>query len=118
LLDACHSGAVAGEPRRAAGALTDDLRRDLISDDYGVIVMCSSTGREFALESPQVEHGYFTLALTEGLAGKADYNNDSVIYLNELDLYVTDRVKELSHERQNPRLNKPGSIQWFPLTKP
>jgi hypothetical protein len=117
LLDACHSGAMAGNTRRVAGALTDDLRRDLISDDYGVIVMCSSTGREFALESPQVEHGYFTLALTEGLAGKADYNNDSVIYLNELDLYVTDRVKELSHERQNPRLNKPGSIQWFPLTK-
>jgi hypothetical protein len=118
LLDACHSGAVEGEKRRAAGSLTDDLVRDLATDDYGVIVMCSAMGREFALESPQVAHGYFTLALTEGLGGKADYNQDSVIHFNELDMYVTDRVKELSQGKQHPVTARPTSIRSFPLTKP
>ena len=54
-----------------------------------MIVMCSSMGREFSLESREFKHGYFTLALIEGLAGKADYNHDGMVQLNELDLYVT-----------------------------
>jgi WD40 repeat protein len=118
LLDACHSGAVDGEKRRAGDSLTDDLVRDLVTDDYGVIVMCSAMGREFALESPTVEHGFFTLALVEGLNGKADYNQDSLIHLNEIDLYVTDRVKVLSEGRQHPVTARPTSIRSFPLTKP
>jgi WD40 repeat protein len=118
LLDACHSGAVDGEKRRAGDSLTDDLVRDLVTDDYGVIVMCSAMGREFALESPTVEHGFFTLALVEGLNGKADYNLDSLIHLNEIDLYVTDRVKVLSEGKQHPVTARPTSIRSFPLTKP
>jgi len=118
LLDACHSGAVDGEKRRAAGSLTDDLVRDLVTDDYGVIVMCSSMGREFSLESATVEHGFFTLALIEGLSGKADYNKTGVVYLNGLDLYVTTRVKELSKGKQHPVTTRPTSIRSFPLSRP
>lgn len=115
LLDACHSGAVGG--RRSGGAITDDLRRDLVSDECGVVVMCSSTGKEVSLESAVIEHGLFTKALVEGLAGKADYNRDQVIYSNELDLYVSDRVKELSNGRQHPVTNKPSSVRPFPLSQ-
>ncbi len=98
--------------------MTDDLVRELATDDYGVVVMCSSMGREFSLESQTVEHGYFTLALIEGLSGKADYNQDRVIHLNEVDLYVTDRVKVLSQGRQHPVTARPTSIRSFPLTRP
>jgi len=118
LLDACHSGAVDGEKRRTGGSLTDDLVRDLVTDDYGVIVMCSSMGREFSLESATVEHGFFTLALVEGLSGKADYNKTGVVYLNGLDLYVTTRVKELSKGKQHPVTTRPTSIRSFPLSRP
>ena len=118
LLDACHSGAVDGDKRRAAGSLTDDLVRDLVTDDYGVIVMCSSMGKEFSLESAAVEHGFFTLALVEGLSGKADYNKSGVVYLNGLDLYVTTRVKELSKGKQHPVTTRPTSIRSFPLSRP
>src|SRR5205807_9399885 len=102
LLDACHAGAATGERRRAAtaGAL-DDLVRDLVSDDYGVIVMCAAMGRESALENAAGGHGYFTQALVEGLSGKADFNKDGIVHLNELDLYVTERVKELANGRQH-----------------
>ena len=118
LLDACHAGSVGGDKRRAANSLTDDLVRDLVTDDYGVIVMCSAMGREFAHESEEVEHGYFTLALVEGLSGKGDYNKDGVVHLNELDLYTSDRVKVLAEGKQHPVTTKPTSIRSFPLSKP
>jgi WD40 repeat protein len=117
LLDACHAGAVGGDKRRAAAPLTDDLVRDLVTDDYGVVVMASAMGREFALESNQERHGYFTLALVEALSGKAA-NREGVVYLTGLDAYVTDRVKELTKGRQHPVTAKPTSVRSFPLAKP
>jgi WD40 repeat protein len=74
LLDACHTGAVGGDKRRGVGGLTDDLLRDLVTDDYGVIVMCSSMGREESQEQDSWGHGAFTKALIEGLPGSADYD--------------------------------------------
>jgi WD40 repeat protein len=117
LLDACHAGAVGGDRRRALRALTDDLVRDLVTDDYGVVVMASAMGREFALESNQDRHGYFTLALVEALSGKAA-NKEGVVYLTDLDAYVTERVKELTKGRQHPVTAKPTTVRSFPLARP
>lgn len=116
LLDACHSGAVGGGRRSRAG-LTDDLVRDLVSDDYGVIVLCSSMGREVSLEDPAVEHGLFTLAIVEGLGGKAA-DPEGVVYVHRLNGYVTDRVKELSKGRQHPVTSQPSTLRSFPLSRP
>ncbi len=121
LLDACHSGGVdAGSTgrRKGAGELTEDLVRDLVTDESGVVMMCSSTGRESSLENNEARQGNFTLAIVEGLSGKADYNRDGHVYLNELDTYVTDRVKELTRGQQHPVTAKPSSIRSFPLAKP
>jgi WD40 repeat protein/uncharacterized caspase-like protein len=118
LLDACHAGAVGGDRRKGFGGLTDDLVRDLVTDDYGVIVMASSMGRESSLESNAARQGYFTQALTEGLSGQADLNKDGVVYLNELDTYVTERVKTLTRGQQHPVTAKPTSIRSFPLARP
>jgi len=120
MLDACHSAGIAGSrtgKRRGEASLTDDLVRDLITDESGVVAMCSSTGREFSLENNEFRHGNFTLALIEGLSGKADFNADGVVYLNELDAYVTDRVKALTRGQQHPVTAKPGSIRSFPLAR-
>ena len=118
LLDACHAGAAGGDRRKSPRGLTDDLVRDLVTDDYGVIVMASSTGREFSLESNARRQSTFTLALVEGLSGAADYNKDHVVYLNELDNYVSDRVKELTQGQQHPVTARPTSIRSFPLARP
>lgn len=115
ILDACHSGAAADRPRRRDRSLADDLVRELVTDDYGIVVFNSSQGREFSLESRSVEHGYFTLALVEGLAGKADFNRDGLVHLKELETYTGRRVRELSGGEQTPGLAKPGSIRSFPL---
>jgi uncharacterized caspase-like protein len=118
LLDACHSGAIGGDFQAGQTAMADDLVRDLLTEDYGVIVMCSSMGREISLENTEWGHGAFTLAMTEGLQGAADYNEDSTIHLNELDLYVADRVEKLTQGRQHPVTQKPTTIRSFPVAKP
>ena len=115
MLDACHSGSLGGDRRKAVKSLTDDLVRDLANDDYGIIIMASSTGREFSLESQDDHSGYFTLAICEGLEGLADTNRDTHVYFNELDLYVTDRVKALTDGKQHPVTAKPTTIRSFPL---
>ena len=118
MLDACHSGAVDGERRRSAGSLTDELVRDLATDDFGILVMCSSMGRECSLESPKVGHGFFTLSVVEGLEGKAEKSKDGAVFTCNLYAYVTERVKELSGGEQHPVALMPGTMRSFPLTKP
>lgn len=117
LLDACHAGAASGDRRKAVGGLTDDLIRDLVTDDYGAIVMCSSMGREFSMESQEHQQGYFTLALVEALSGKADYNHDGLVYLTEVDAYLSDRLKTLTQGQQHPVTAKPATIRSFPLSR-
>ncbi len=116
MLDACHAGVLGGDRRKNSSSLVDDLVRELSNDDYGVVVMASSMGREFSLESPDNKSGMFTLALCEGLAGEADHNDDLQVYFNELDLYVSDRVKELTGGKQHPVTAKPATIRPFPLS--
>ncbi len=118
MLDACHSGAVGGERRRGSGSATDELVRDLATDDFGILVMCSSMGREFSLESAKVRHGFFTLAIVEGLEGKAEKSKEGAIFTCNLYAYVTERVKELSSGEQHPVALMPGTMRSFPLTKP
>ena len=89
-----------------------------MTDDYGVIVMCSSMGREESREDDAWGHGAFTRALIEGLRGAADYDHDGSVTLNELDLYVTERVKTLTEGKQHPVTQKPTTIRSFPITMP
>ena len=118
MLDACHTGALGGDKRRGIASLADNLLRDLLTDDYGVIVMCSSIGREGVARARRWEHGAFTKAVVEGLGGQADFDRDGLVSLNELDLYVSDRVTELTEGHQHPVTQKPATIRSFPLTKP
>ncbi|MBN9520515.1 caspase family protein [bacterium] len=114
VLDACHSGAAAG----AVPARADGLVRDLVAEDCGVVVMCSSLGREYSLESSATKAGFFTLGLAEGLSGRADLNGDGVVFIHELDLYAARRVVELSGGRQHPVTGRPPGIRPFPVARP
>ena len=113
ILDACHSGAVAEKPRPLVRA--DGLVRDLVAEDAGVVVMCASLGREYAIESRVSKAGFFTLGLVEGLSGHADVDQDGIVYIHELDLYASLRVNQLSGGRQNPTTGRPPSIRPFPI---
>ncbi|MBP3956780.1 caspase family protein [Gemmata sp. G18] len=114
ILDACHSGAVT----EIRPAQTDNLVRDLMTDDYGVVVLASSLGGEYSLESPATKAGFYTLGLTEGMGGRADFNRDGVVHLNELEHYAAVRVQQLSGGQQNPTLGRPSTIRPLAISKP
>jgi uncharacterized caspase-like protein len=114
MLDACHSGTVAEDLQTTKA---DSLVRDLVSEDYGVVTLCSSQGREYSMESSETRAGFFTLSVAEALTGKADFNRDRFVYIHELDAYSFLRVRQLSQGMQNPVTGRPPAIRSFPLAR-
>jgi len=64
-----------------------------------------------------MNNGAFTKAVVEGLGGGADYDKSGRgrITLNMLDLYISERVKELTKGQQTPTTAKPQTIPDFPI---
>jgi len=134
-MDTCHSAGVLGpKPGNAKAArglerAVEEALRQMTSIEVGLVVMTSSTGREESQERGDWGHGAFALALIEGVSGKhvysppaapaktrlpADLNSDGLIELKELDVYVTQRVREITSGAQHP-VTRSGDIPSFPL---
>lgn len=117
LLDACYSGSFDGQKRkRALPRAADDLIRELVTDEQGLVVMCGAAKEQEAAE--EAGRGFFTRALVEGLSGKAHRDRDGLVTLTKLQAYVEDRVEELSKGEQFPTIGKPTLVRSFPLSKP
>lgn len=113
-VDTCHAGNVIGDKRRGTVDI-DRVANDLSGAENGVVVFASSTGRQFSLERNEWGNGAFTKALVEGLAGGADFTKDGAVTLNELDLYLSERVKTLTEGEQTPTTTKPRTVPDFPV---
>ncbi len=113
-MDTCHSGNLEFT-RRAAVPLDLNGHMQDLRAATGAVVFSSATGSQYALESPEWGNGAFTRALREGLAGRADYDRNGAVTVNELNLYVAERVKDLTANRQTPVLRKPPEVADFPL---
>jgi len=88
---------------------------ELSSAENGVVMFASSTGRELSIEDDRWENGAFTEALLEGLSGKADYSQDRVVSVGELDLWLSERVKKLTNKKQHPVARRPDTVPDFPF---
>ena len=88
---------------------------ELSSAESGVVVFSASTGRQSSQESREWGNGAFTKAVIEGLSGKADFQHTGRVTLNMLDLYISERVKELTKGTQSPTTAKPNTVQDFPI---
>jgi len=113
-LDACHSGNVFGPATKSVFDVNGVIN-ELTSAEGGVVVFSSSTGRQLSLEDAAWNNGAFTKALIEGIEGKADTRRSGRVTFKSLDIYVTDRVKELTKGRQSPVTQAPGGVNDFPL---
>jgi uncharacterized caspase-like protein len=120
IMDCCYAGSfdAAAKKKRALPTEAGDLVRELVSDDQGLVVMCGASKEQESGEESKLGHGYFTQALIEGLSGRAASQRDGLVYLTGLQLYVEERVRELSREEQYPTIGKPTLIRSFPLAKP
>jgi len=112
-VDTCHAGNVMG--KRRAVADINAVVNELASAENGAVVFASSTGKQYSLEDKAWGNGAFTKALVEGIGGRADYKADGKITINELDLYLSERVKELTKGQQTPTTTKPETIPDFPI---
>ena len=112
-IDTCYSGNIMGS-RRGATDITGVVN-ELASAENGAIVFAASTGNQYSLEDRAWGNGAFTKALVEGLSGKADYTGKGKITVNMLDLYLSERVKELTKGKQTPTTTKPSTVPDFPV---
>jgi hypothetical protein len=114
-IDTCHAGNVLGTGLRSVRADTTAVVNELSSADNGVIVFAAATGRQFAQESSKWGNGAFTKAILEGLGGQADFNKSGRITHKMLDLYLSERVKNLTDGTQSPVTIVPNGVPDFPL---
>jgi WD40 repeat protein len=112
-IDTCHAGNVMGA--RAVAPDITGIVNELASAENGAVVFASSTGKQYSFEDPTWGNGAFTKAAVEGINGKADYTGKGRITINMLDLYISERVKELTKGKQTPATAKPQTIPDFPL---
>ncbi|MFT5821129.1 MAG: WD40 repeat protein [Crocinitomix sp.] len=98
-------------PSRLAGELFNDLRKGT-----GATVISSAGGVEFAMESDEWKNGLFTYCMLNGLKNRtADLDGDGTIMLLELQEYVVDKVRALSHGRQIPNSRIQNIELDFPI---
>jgi hypothetical protein len=114
-IDTCHSGNLLGKAKRRGLVTSSAVVNELASAENGAIVFSSSTGRQYSQENSEWGNGAFTKGLVEGLSGKADYKGTGRITVNMLDLYASERVKELTHGQQTPSTVKPPNVPDFPI---
>lgn len=112
-VDTCKSGSVMGGRRGAVDI--DALVNELVKAENGAVVFAASSGNQDSLESKDWGNGAFTKALVEGINGKADYTKSGKISINMLDLYISERVKELTKGKQTPTTTKPKTIQDYTI---
>ena len=100
-IDTCHSGDALGRPGKPS---TDTTRiiNDLSSAENGIVVFTSSTGEQVSYENPAWGNGAFTAALVEGLDGKAALVGRDYITVGMLNVYVSERVQDLTGGAQTP----------------
>jgi uncharacterized caspase-like protein len=96
-VDTCHSG----------GAHITTLREDARQQRFVAFAAASSLGISGAdaLAREEGGHGFFTLAATDGLKGKAREPDEDRVRVNGLGTFITREVRRLSKGRQEPEFN-------------
>ena len=102
----------------AAGRAVSDISRlvqELASVDNGIVVYAAASGRQLSQESTRWSNGVFTKAVVEGVLGGAAYHAGRPITAQMLNLYVSERVKELTSGVQTPIMVTTHQMADFPL---
>lgn len=104
LSDTCYSGASGGRTIVASGvrANVSGAFWDRLSQGKGRMIIAASDANQVSAEKDELKHGVFTYYLLEGLGGKADFDGDGVITLDEIYRYVSIKVPQATGQDQHP----------------
>lgn len=118
-LDACNSGNTAYELNFNNENQTNNSWKSLLKELDGITLIASSSRYENSYEHSDWGHGAFTKAILEAFSGAADTNNNQYISLAELNLFITQKVKELTQGVQNAYmpLNQFGDIPIYKVSE-
>lgn len=114
-VDTCHSGNSLGLAGRRGSLDINIVINELASVQNGVVVFSASTGSESSQEREEWNNGAFTKALIEGINGAAAIGNTGRITYSMLNIYVSERVKELTKGTQHPTMISPQTVPDFPI---
>jgi WD40 repeat protein len=112
----CNDSAADGASQSLDVAAGECLR-ELLSDDFGVVVLRSAR-RGPSAPPATGSISPFAQAFAEALGGRADENQDGVVHLHELAPYVNRRVRELSEGKETSVIQRPRGVLSFPLAQP
>lgn len=90
-----------------------------LSESTGAVIISAAGGMEYAFESAEWNNGVFTYSIIEGLFNKdADQyyggNKDEEVSIQELAIYVSKRVSQLTNEKQKPTSRKENlDFNWI-----
>ena len=113
-VDTCYAGMAAKRPPVDMNVLVNTVSA---SENGGIVVFASSTGRQVSVESGSLGNGAFTKAVVEGIAlGKAALG-DGFITTSTLDSYVVRRVEEFTGNQQTPVMERPPEEPDFAIAQ-
>jgi WD40 repeat protein len=114
-LDTCHAGTAAKRSPVDMNVLVNTVSA---SENGGIVVFASSTGRQVSVETADLGNGAFTKAVVEGIAlGKADLLGDGYITTSSLDTYVVHRVEQFTADQQTPVMERPPEEPDFAIAE-
>jgi Caspase domain len=114
-LDTCHAGTAAKRPPVDMNVLVNTVSA---SENGGIVVFASSTGRQVSVETADLGNGAFTKAVVEGIElGKADLLGDGFITTSTLDSYVAHRVQQFTDSQQTPVMERPPEEPDFAIAE-
>jgi tetratricopeptide (TPR) repeat protein len=105
LVDTCHS----------RGAYNPRLIKD--AADANIVVLAATDSATEAQERSELGHGVFTYALDKGLNGAADFLKHGAVSILALSQFVSDEVKRLTNDEQEPTFSASG-VKNFVMATP
>jgi uncharacterized caspase-like protein len=102
IADACHSGNWKTRGVKSAADVEQQYYQTFENSRGGFVLLLSSMGNEYSIESSGVRQGIFSHFLIRGLKGEADENRDNIVSVNELFRFVNSNVVTTTNHQQNP----------------
>jgi hypothetical protein len=107
IADVCHAGSIRKSmysDENTAEDLFSVMKADNIENRDGLAVIMGSNTNENSIENQGIRHGVFSYFIIEGLKGKADWDNDKVVTVEELFNFTRKEVRYYTNNVQNPMI--------------
>lgn len=103
IADACHSGSMIAQ-RSPFKSMLEEFYTDFEKSKGGTALIMSSKENENSLEYEGMRQGVFSYFLIQGLEGRADFDGNGIVDINEIYQYVNTNVRHYTDNNQNPLL--------------